>query len=57
MVLPVGSHLQENRMLSGTLTAALVWLVTVSGTLPAGTTLQAAPALDNTYYAQLDGVT
>jgi len=57
MVLPSGSHLQEKRMLSGTLTAALVWLVTATGTLPVGTTLQAAPALDNTYYAQLDGVT
>jgi hypothetical protein len=56
-VLPFGSHPQENRMLSGTLTAALIWLVTASGTLPVGTTLQAAPALDNTYYAQLDGVT
>ena len=57
MVLPVRQPFQETQMLAGTLTAALFWLVTASGNFPVATTLQAATALDNTYYAQIDGIT
>ena len=44
-------------MLSGTMTAALLWIISASGALPATGSLQAAPALENTYYAQIDGIT
>lgn len=44
-------------MLAGTLTAALFWLVSASGNLPVATTVQATTPLENTYYAQLDGIT
>jgi hypothetical protein len=57
MVLPVRQPFQETQMLAGTLTAALFWLVSASGTLPVATTAQATTALENTYYAQLDGIT
>jgi hypothetical protein len=44
-------------MLSATLTATLFWLASSAGSLPTASAPTAAPARENIYYVQLDGMT
>jgi hypothetical protein len=43
-------------MLSGTMTAALLWLAASTGT-PVAVRPEIAPAVENIYYVQIDGMT
>jgi hypothetical protein len=44
-------------MLSGILTATVLWVVNATGTLPDIVTPLPARAVENIYYVQIDGMT
>ena len=44
-------------MLSGILTATMLWVAGGVGTIPAASAPVIAPAVENIYYCQIDGMT
>jgi hypothetical protein len=44
-------------MLSGILTATMLWVASAAGTVPAASWTPPAPAVENIYYCQIDGMT
>ena len=44
-------------MLSGILTATMLWVASATGTIPAASAPVIQPAVENIYYVQLDGMT